>query len=97
MLYNTDTKEILVSSTSSSTNWNKTFIIDHPDDDSKYLVHACLEGPEVGVYYRGKGEITNNEFVEISLPDYVTNLATDFTVQISPIHNSKKNSTRKDF
>ena len=46
----------------------KSFIIDHPDDSSKYLVHVCLEGPEAAVYYRGKGEITNNNSVVIYLP-----------------------------
>ena len=30
-------------------NTAKTFVIDHPDDTSKYLVHGCLEGPEGGV------------------------------------------------
>ena len=35
----------------------KTFVIDHPDDENKYLVHVCLEGPEAGVYYRGKAEV----------------------------------------
>jgi hypothetical protein len=44
-----------------------------------------LEGPESGVYYRGKGEITNGESVTILLPDYVDALATDFTIQITPI------------
>jgi len=33
----------------------KTFVIDHPTDPARYLVHACLEGPEAGVYYRGAG------------------------------------------
>ena len=51
------------------------------DDSSKYLVHVCLEGPEAAVYYRGKGEITNNNSVVIYLPDYVKNLATDFKRQ----------------
>jgi len=67
----------------------KTFVINHPTIDSKYLVHACLEGPEAGVYYRGKGEITNNECVEIKLPHYVEKLARDFTVQITPIYGTK--------
>ena len=65
----------------------KTFVIDHPDDKEKYLVHACLEGPEAGVYYRGKGEITNNQSITIDLPPYVKNLAQEFTVQITPIYN----------
>jgi len=67
----------------------KSFIINHPIDKNKYLVHVCLEGPEVGVYYRGKGEITNNEFTEIELPDYVDKFAFDFNVQITSIYNNK--------
>ena len=69
----------------------KTFIIDHPIDNNKYLVHACLEGPEAGVYYRGKGEIVNNESITIDLPHYVNSLASDFTVSITPIFNGKIN------
>jgi hypothetical protein len=65
----------------------KSFIIDHPDDSSKYLVHVCLEGPEAAVYYRGKGEITNNKSVVIYLPDYVKNLASDFTIQITAVYD----------
>jgi len=66
---------------------NKTFIINHPLESNKYLVHACLEGPESGVYYRGKGEITNNYNTTIMLPDYVEKLATDFTIQITHIYD----------
>lgn len=76
-------------STTGSNDNAKTFVIDHPTNDNKYLVHACLEGPEAGVYYRGKGEITNNECVEIKLPHYVEKLAYDFTVQITPIYGNK--------
>ena len=68
---------------------NKCFIIDHPDDINKHLVHVCLEGPEAGVYYRGESEITNNEFVTIELPNYVESLAQDYTVQITPIYDGK--------
>jgi len=67
---------------------NKSFIIDHPLNQNKYLVHSCLEGPEAGVYYRGKGKIENNESVVIGLPDYVSTLATDFTVQLTGIVNN---------
>jgi hypothetical protein len=49
------------------------------------LVHACLEGPEVGVYYRGTGEITNNKYVEIDLPPYVSLIASDFTILATPV------------
>jgi hypothetical protein len=88
MLYNNSTKEITHSQLQS--NYNKTFVIDHPKDINKYLVHACLEGPESGVYYRGKGEIQNNQSTKILLPDYVDALAYEFTVQITPIYTSNK-------
>jgi hypothetical protein len=66
----------------------KSFIIDHPLDSSKYLIHTCLEGPEVGVYYRGKSEIENGKSEQIIvLPDYVSSFATDFTVHVTPIYN----------
>lgn len=69
----------------------KTFVIEHPCERSKYLVHGCLEGPESGVYYRGKGEILDNQSVTIELPKYVERLARDFTIQITPIYNGTKN------
>lgn len=65
----------------------KSFVIDHPKDQDKLLVHGCLEGPEAGVYYRGKGVITNNESVAIELPDYVDKLATNLTIQLTPIYD----------
>ena len=67
----------------------KPFIIEHPLDSSKYLVHACLEGPEAGVYYRGIGRISNNNDVEIELPHYVSALAFDFTVNLTPVYDGK--------
>ena len=69
----------------------KSFIVEHPLDKNKLLVHACLEGPEAGVYYRGTGQITDNNSTTIKLPDYVEKLATNFTVQITPIYNGKIN------
>jgi len=69
----------------------KSFIINHPIHQDKYLVHACLEGPEAGVYYRGIGEITNNISTIIELPYYVDKFAIDFTIQITPIYNGKIN------
>jgi hypothetical protein len=80
---------------STGSTWSsvKSFVVDHPNDLSKYLVHGCLEGPEAGVYYRGKSEIINSEFVEIKLPTYVKNLATELTVQVTPIYEGKKTTT----
>ena len=88
-MYNPTTSEI-VRSTQTAMNNAKTFVIDHPANDSKYLVHACLEGPESGVYYRGKGEIVDNHHAIIQLPDYVEHLASEFTIQITPIYSGKK-------
>jgi len=80
--YDTTTKQVVYSTT------GKTFIIDHPlDADNKYLVHCCLEGPESGVYYRGKSEIVNGTSAEIQLPAYVGALCTDLTVQITHIYD----------
>jgi len=82
LLYDSVSKEIVTSSASSGP--NKTFIIDHPLEKEKYLIHACLEGPESGVYYRGEGEIVNGEKSTIELPLYTSNFY-DFTIQVTVI------------
>ena len=62
----------------------KTFVIEHPLYVDKYLVHACLEGPEAGVYYRGSARImTDYKSVDIYLADYVEHIATDFTINLT--------------
>src|SRR5690606_26299208 len=65
-------------------NTDKTFVIEHPIDKNKYLVHACLEGPESGVYYRGDSIINYKKNKTILLPDYVQYLASNFTVHVTP-------------
>ena len=82
MVYDTNLHEIVYDTTQS-----KTFVIPHPDDPQKYLVHACLEGPEAGVYYRGQGTITNGHHVTIHLPSYVKHLAYEYTIQITQIYD----------
>ena len=59
----------------------KSFLIDHPIKESGKLQHACLEGPENGVYYRGK--LDSNR---IDLPDYWCNLVDkdSITVHLTP-------------
>ena len=89
LMYDTTTFEVCRSTAAGSVN-TKTFIVDHPIYENKHLVHACLEGPEAGVYYRGKGEITNNKYTIIKLPEYVEKLAKDFTIQITPIYTGKR-------
>ena len=78
LFYNTGTSEIQYIESS------KTFVIDHPVDPDRYLVHACLEGPEAGVYYRGESKIDQASVV-VRLPEYVESLARDFTVHVTPI------------
>jgi len=86
LVYNPTTKKVTY-------NQAKTFVIDHPENEDKFLVHACLEGPEAGVYYRGKSLIENNEYVTIVLPNYVHKLAKNFTVHITQIYDElTKNS-----
>lgn len=55
----------------------KNFIIPHPSKENKQLVHACLEGPENGVYVRGR--IRGNK---ITLPEYWANLVDPRTVTV---------------
>jgi hypothetical protein len=55
--------------TGSITATTKSFRITHPQYPSKNLMHACLEGPEHGIFYRGEG-ITEGGWAEITLPDY---------------------------
>ncbi len=47
----------------------KTFVIGHPVDEARYLVHATLEGPEGAVFYRGSAQLENGE-ATVRLPDY---------------------------
>lgn len=61
----------------------KQFDIPHPTrGDGWRLAHAALEGPEMGVYYRGK---TKEKTIE--LPHYWTGLVHEesITVQLTPI------------
>ena len=62
----------------------KLFDIDHPTKGEGHrLAHACIEGPEVGVYYRGR--LRNKKVIE--LPHYWKGLVhTDsISVQLQPI------------
>ena len=65
----------------------KNFKIDHPTMEGYYLVHSSLEGPERGIYYRGKLKTSDI----IHLPDYWKDLPvdeTDISVQLTAIGNA---------
>lgn len=57
----------------------KKFDIPHPSKSGYRLVHTCLEGPEIGVYYRGKLE--NNNIIE--LPEYWRGLVDPETITVN--------------
>jgi|TARA_Y100000022_G_scaffold109202_1_gene94316 hypothetical protein len=79
---NTGTFTGLVSAGSFSAN-SKAFDIPHPTRENRRLVHGCLEGPEYGVYTRGR--LTNRK--EIILPSYWKGLVdwTTISVNLTPI------------
>jgi hypothetical protein len=61
----------------------KNFDIPHPTKEGWRLTHACLEGPEAAVYFRGR--LTNKSIIK--LPEYWKKLvdSTTITVSITPI------------
>lgn len=67
----------------------KSFKIDHPiDPKNKYLEHGSLEGPEHGIYQRGKG--SGYGLVNINLPDYFTALSEDsYSIIVTPRNNTQ--------
>lgn len=58
---------------------NKSFVIDHPTKPNMKLRYGSLEGPENGVYVRGKLVDEN----VINLPDYWTGLVDDSTITVN--------------
>jgi hypothetical protein len=68
----------------------KSFDIPHPSVEGKRLVYGSLEGPENGVYVRGK--LTEKEMGVIELPYYWKNLVSidSITVNITPIGKHQK-------
>jgi hypothetical protein len=60
---------------------SKSFLIDHPTKSGQKLQYGSLEGPELGVYVRGKLVDVN----VIELPDYWTGLvhADSITVNLT--------------
>jgi hypothetical protein len=57
----------------------KFFDIPHPTKSGYRLVHTCLEGPEIGVYYRGR--LVNSNVIE--LPEYWRGLVDAETITVS--------------
>ena len=72
----------------------KLFDIEHPSKEDHRLRHACLEGSEHAVYYRGRLKESN----VINLPDYWKDLVHEdsITVQLQPI-GSNQNLVIQEF
>lgn len=74
----------LVNGTFLSSAGTKTFVIDHPVDQSRYLVHACAEGPTTDVFYRGEVWLDYSGQGYVQLPDYFEYLTTENrTIQVT--------------
>lgn len=56
----------------------KSFVIDHPTKENHKLRYGSLEGPENGVYVRGRSKTK-----VIELPDYWTELVDEDTITVS--------------
>ena len=81
--YNTTTGEVFQ-------DIGKTFVIDHPAKNDKYLVYACVESDECDVFYKGQCEISLNNFNEIFVPDYIKPIAKDFMIFVTPRQSNAK-------
>ena len=88
---NAQIDDLTVNNTCTATNFQGTinqqawkgFDIKHPNKEGQRLRHICLEGPEAGVYIRGRLTETN----VIDLPDYWKGLVdwTTITVNLTPV------------
>jgi len=67
----------------------KSFDISHPTISGKRLTYASLEGPENGVYFRGKNN--NNE---IDLPHYWSGLVHDDSITVNLTSIGKRKDGR---
>lgn len=64
----------------------KNFVEPDPNDPTKVILYASLEGPEVGTYFRGTAEVVNHQAI-IDVPEDFRIVTDDngLTVQLTPI------------
>ncbi|ADE36918.1 hypothetical protein [Methanohalophilus mahii] len=67
---------------------SKSFVMDHPQNESKEIVYTSLEGDEAGVYTRGTAQLEDGS-ASIQLPEHFGLVASDegLTVQVTPLGN----------
>ena len=86
--YNPGTQTLFVRKLVAET---KSFLIDHPSKPGYKLQYGNLEGPENGVYVRGKVSGTNM----IELPDYWVDLVDVDTITVSLTSCTEENTWLK--
>ncbi len=67
----------------------KSFVIPHPTQEGKTLQHGSLEGPEHGVYHRGRITGSDNMGVSIELPEYWKELVDEDTITVQLTANGE--------
>jgi hypothetical protein len=77
-----------------SVNGSKQFVIVYPgdnptEDGARILTHACIEGPENAVFYRGEAVTDADGKLTITLPEYFEGLVRedDRTVQVTQMED----------
>ncbi len=71
---------------------SKSFRIDNPlYPDEKFLVHFCIESPEILNLYRGTAIIDENGEAIVSLPEYFEEININYTYNLTPIGESAPN------
>lgn len=70
---------------------SKNFRMDHPEDASKEIWYASLEGPEAAAYVRGTGTLTDGEG-EVTFPEHFQLVANaeSMTVMLTPLSGQSK-------
>jgi hypothetical protein len=67
----------------------KSFRIDNPlDPENKFLIHFCVESPEVLNLYRGMVVLDNNGEAVVILPDYFSSIDINSSYQLTPVGGS---------
>ncbi len=69
----------------------KSFRVPDPEDPTRDIWYACIEGPEAAMYVRGTARLVNGR-ARIELPDHFRKLADEqgMTVQLTPLSIESK-------
>lgn len=72
----------------------KAFKIDHPlDPENKFLMHSCVESPDMLNLYSGNVTTDEHGYAEVTLPEYFEALNRDFRYQLTVIDDSDEMDT----